>query len=149
LDAENGPLSIIAFEGSATARTINGPLDVKRFSGTLKGDTENGPIEVKQASGTLTLRAHNGPLDIELAGDRWQGTGLDASTENGPIDLKIASQFKGGIVIETSGHAPFSCRVKDCTATIGGPDDESGRRVKIGSDPVLIRMSTQNGPVSI
>src|SRR3954471_19750653 len=149
----NGPLSIQSVKGSVSARTQNGPISFKHSSGTLIAEAHNGPIEVKDSSGKLTLSAQNGPLDIELANQNWQGAGLDARTHNGPIDLKVPANYQSGIDVQTSGRAPVSCDLKTCEQNKGSwnNDDDGEKHIRLGASdqPVLIKMSTENGPVSI
>src|SRR5882724_6369585 len=147
----NGPLSILNVKGSVSARTQNGPISFKHASGTLTAEAHNGPIEVRDSSGKLTLSAQNGPLDIELASQNWQGAGLEARTHNGPIDLKVPANYQSGIEVATSGHAPFSCDLKTCNEQSRTWDDDGAKKVHLGAagQPVLIKMSTENGPVSI
>jgi len=149
----NGPLSIQNVKGTVSARTQNGPISFKHSSGTLTAQAHNGPIEVKDSSGKLTLSAQNGPLAIELANQNWQGAGLDASTHNGPIDLKVPSNYQSGIDVITSGRAPVSCDLKTCEQNKGtwNNDDDGEKHIRLGAadQPVVIKMSTENGPVSI
>jgi DUF4097 and DUF4098 domain-containing protein YvlB len=149
----NGPLSILNVKGSVSARTQNGPISFKHASGTLTAEAHNGPIEVRDSSGKLTLSAQNGPLDIELANQNWQGAGLEARTHNGPIDLKVPSNYQSGIDVQTSGRAPVSCDLKTCEQNRGAwnNNDDGERHIRLGASdqPVLIKMSTENGPVSI
>jgi len=150
----NGPLSILNVKGSVSARTQNGPISFKHSSGTLSAEAHNGPIEVKSSSGKLTLSAQNGPLDIELANQNWQGAGLDARTHNGPIELRVPANYQSGIDVVTSGRAPVSCDLKTCadhTGTWNNNDDDGEKHIRLGASdqPVLIKMSTENGPVSI
>ena len=153
LTSWNGPLSIQSVKGIVSARTQNGPISFKHSSGTLTAEAHNGPIEVKDSSGKLTLSAQNGPLDIELANQNWQGAGLDARTHNGPIDLKVPANYQSGIDVQTSGRAPVSCDLKTCEQNRGtwNNNDDGDRHIRLGASdqPVLIKMSTENGPVSI
>jgi len=149
----NGPLSILNVKGSVSARTQNGPISFKHASGTLTAEAHNGPIEVRDSSGKLTLSAQNGPLDIELANQNWQGAGLEARTHNGPIELKVPANYQSGIDVQTSGRAPVSCDLKTCEQNRGtwNNNDDGERHIRLGASdqPVLIKMSTENGPVSI
>ena len=149
----NGPLSIVNVKGSVSAHTQNGPISFKHSSGTLNAEAHNGPIEVKDSSGKLVLSAQNGPLEIELADQNWQGAGLEATTHNGPIELRVPANYQSGIEVNTSGRAPVSCDLKDCAQHKGTWNgyDEGTQHIRLGASdqPVLIKMSTENGPVSI
>src|SRR2546430_9784908 len=60
-------------------------------------------------SGSAKLNATNGPITVKLRGDSWNGS-LDAHTENGPMSLRIPPTFRSGVVVESDGHGPVSCR---------------------------------------
>jgi hypothetical protein len=77
---------------------------------TCRGEAANGPVSLKGSSGDVKIHAVNGPLTIALAGTRWDGKGLEADAKNGPLTLKVPDGFSSGVRVETSSHAPFSCR---------------------------------------
>jgi hypothetical protein len=69
---------------------------------------------------------------------------LVAKAENGPLSVELPAQYRSGVEIQSSGHAPWSCR-REC-----GARDESGeRRAHLGDGPTHVRLSTVNGPVSV
>ena len=155
LHATNGALSVHNVEGSITATTENGPIAIKRSSGSISADADNGPISLLGDSGTVKLSAHNGPVTVKLSGATWNGT-LDAHTDNGPLSLKVPRDYRSGVVVESDGHSPFACRAEACANQIRAArsrddddDDFWPRRVEIGSGPTVVRLSSNNGPVSV
>ena len=85
---------------------------------------------------------------MELAGSSWQGAGLNASTTNGPLTVELPQNYGSGVVIETSGRAPFSCRAAGCNNARANFADEL-QSIQLGSGAAAIHVSTVNGPVSV
>lgn len=148
LRSRNGPIALQNVNGTVTARAVNGPISVKQSSGNLDINTENGPISLDGGSGTTKLNAQNGPITVKLRGAAWDGS-LDAHTENGPVALKIPDSFRSGVVVESQGHGPVSCRAEACRRARRAWDDDDNRRIELGSGPTTVRLSTVNGPVSV
>jgi hypothetical protein len=148
LRSHDGPIALQNVNGTVTARAVNGPISVKKSSGTLDINTENGPISLDGGSGTTKLNAQNGPITVKLRGTEWKGS-LDAHTDNGPVALKIPGSFRSGVVVESQGHGPVSCRAEACREARRTWDDEHSRRIELGSGPTTVRLSTVNGPVSV
>jgi hypothetical protein len=158
LDATNGPISIDGVDGAITAHALNGPISVKASSGTLDINTQNGPIAFAGDSGNVKLRATNGPISVKLSGGSWGAGNLDASTENGPLSLKLPSSYRSGVLVETDGNSPVTCRAAACAAAKKAyasrdDDDDFGprwpRRIELGSGTRAVSLSTHNGPVAV
>ena len=145
LEAENGSLALHGVSGTFTLRTMNGPISLVEVSGKVDSQAENGPIHYTGHSGDVRLAAQNGPVGVKLDAATWSGKGLDASTENGPIDLTAPSDLRTGVVVEASEHSPFHWT----SAGENGARWDGERTVRLGDGPVLVRLSTVNGPVNI
>jgi hypothetical protein len=75
--------------------------------------------------------------------------------------VKIPRGYNSGVVVESSGRAPFSCRAEGCDQwraqmrrTNDDDDDDRGyhgrsHRVELGAGRADVRLSTVNGPVTI
>jgi len=150
MDATNGPVSLRKFEGAVNVRTVNGPISIHRSSGDIVARATNGPVSLSGSSGNIHIEVQNGPLDINLTSDRWNGTGLEASARNGPIALRLPSGYRSGVEVSSDGHSPFSCEAAACPEGSRTWDDRH-KIVRLGpaGQPVVVRMSTVNGPVSI
>lgn len=164
LRVNNGPLSIYSVDGKVTAHATNGPISARDCKGELKlsaqngpistsgstGNldlrTENGPISTDATGGTVNIHTQNGPIDLTLAGQTWEGSGLQAHAENGPLTIHVPSGYKSGVVIESDGHSPFSCH--GCSEARKTWDDDK-KRIEFGSGPTLVHASTVNGPISV
>src|SRR5207244_12311137 len=65
-----------------------------------------------------------------------------------PVTLRVPSGFQSGFVVESTNHAPMSCRASICDGARKTWDDEH-RRIEYGSSPAVVHLSTVNGPVSV
>ena len=150
VQTQNGPIGISGADGRISARAQNGPISVRDASGQITASAKNGPISVSGSRGEFDLETENGPITVSLQGSRWEGR-LDARAKNGPLTVRVPDQYSSGVEISSSGSSPWSCRGGNACANV--TDDRewnrSPRTVKIGSDPVVVRISTVNGPVSI
>jgi hypothetical protein len=158
IDAKNGPVSFRDVDGKVVARSSNGPLSLRNVSGNIDATTTNGPISVHGGSGTMKVQASNGPLSVQLDGNSWLGGTLDASTKNGPLSVKIPRGYNSGVVVESSGRGPLSCRAEGCEQwrAARNDDDDDGwngnrraRRIELGNGRNDVHLSTVNGPVTI
>jgi DUF4097 and DUF4098 domain-containing protein YvlB len=151
LQAHNGEVSVRDVSGTIAARTENGPLALKNVSGTIDGTTVNGPIAFSGGSGAVRLETTNGPIAVTLTDSDWTGGSVDAHTTNGPVSLRVPASFSAGIVAESQGHGPVSCKGERCPA-IRAEIDRGGptpRKLEIGAGPAVIRVSSVNGPVAV
>ena len=148
LRVNNGPMSVHRVDGSVKVRATNGPVTVRDCTGSLELNTENGPVTLEGNSGKQSVTAQNGPVNIELNGSSWQGDGLVAHATNGPLTLHLPSGYQSGVLLESDGNGPFSCRASVCNE--GRKTwDEDHKRIEFGSGPAVVRLSTVNGPVSV
>jgi len=126
INTQNGGISIEEFNGAVVMRAMNGGITLRRVGGDLKGQTRNGG------------------LHIELAGERWQGNGLDVETTNGGVRLTLPANYSAELE----------------TGTVHGRVDigfpvliHSGRQRRftttLGSGGPKIRAMTTNGSVVV
>lgn len=149
LFSTNGGIGVRGVTGSITARAVNGPVSIKESSGTIDASTTNGPISFGGGSGTVKLAARNGPVSVKLSGTAWEGGGLDASTQNGPVSLKLPSGYRSGVVVESLGSGPVTCRAEGCENVRAFRHRDEPRRIELGSGPQNVRLTSVNGPVSV
>jgi hypothetical protein len=86
---------------------------------------------------------------VKLDGGSWVGGSLDAHSHNGPLSVKVPNDYRSGVIVESDGHGPMSCRAEACRQARRPWDDDSPRRIELGSGPTAVRLSTENGPVSV
>lgn len=147
LAIENGPLSVRDASGRFKVRGSNGPVSLDNVNGEVSVVVENGPVSVVDGGGDVKVRTENGPIAVSLHGEAWEGEGLEARAVNGPLALDIAEGYRGGVVVESSGHSPWSCG--DLCGRGARTWDDGGRQFEIGPQPARVRLSTVNGPVAI
>jgi hypothetical protein len=145
--AHNGPMSFHGVDGKITARATNGPISMKNCSGEADVSAQNGPISFSGNSGKLRLHTQNGPITVALDSG-WNGSELVADAVNGPLTLRVPSNFQSSFLVESNGHSPISCRASICSGARKTWDDEH-RRIEYGSGSPVIRLSTENGPISV
>jgi DUF4097 and DUF4098 domain-containing protein YvlB len=148
LTAHNGPVSFYGVDGKITARGVNGPISMEDCSGEADISAVNGPISFSGTSGKLRLHTQNGPISVALNAASWSGGGLVADAVNGPLTLRVPSGFQSSFLVESNGHSPMSCHASICNDARKTWDDEH-RRIEYGSGTPLIRLSTENGPISV
>ncbi len=148
LSAENGPAELRDVSGKIKAHAENGPVGFDHCAGEIEGYTRNGPVSFRGSGGNLSLHTDNGPLSIELEGRKWEQGSLEGRTQNGPVSVSVEQGYTSGVVVESNGNSPFRCKAEACGQAQRTWDDEV-RRVEIGSKPVVVRLSTENGPVSV
>jgi hypothetical protein len=143
----NGPVSFYSVDGKIATRATNGPISMKDCSGEANISAENGPISFSGTSGKLRLHTQNGPSTVSL-GANWDGSELVADAVNGPLTLRVPPGFRSSFLVESNGHSPVSCRASVCSDARKTWDDEH-RRIEYGSGSPVIRLSTENGPISV
>ena len=149
IDAEtsNGPLGVSGASGTFSLRASNGPIALRDVTGKINARASNGPIDVAGSKGEFDVETANGPISVKLDGQRWDGR-LTARAQNGPLTLSVPSGYQSGVEISSSFHSPWSCQVDACRN--GNRDwDERSRSLRIGSDPVVVTLTTVNGPVTV
>lgn len=148
LATKNGPVSVEGIGGNVKVRAINGPVSVADCGGRVDAQTTNGPISFRGGSGDVHITAKNGPISLTLAGDTWNGAQLEAHTDNGPVSLTVPENYRSAVRLQTSGHAPLSCNIDACRNAMTDASSEQ-RMIRMNGAADTIRVSTNNGPVSI
>jgi hypothetical protein len=146
-ETSNGPIGVTGASGQFTLRASNGPIGLEDVNGEVNARAANGPISVDGSRGSFDVETSNGPISVTLQGTRWDGR-LEARAHNGPLSVRVPDQYQSGVEISSSEHSPWSCRIAACRAGNRDWDDRS-RSLRIGPDPVVVKISTVNGPVTI
>jgi hypothetical protein len=122
----------------------NGGIGVSGVNGKLEVSTTNGSVMLDEVGGEVHARTQNGSLQVKLAGNRWEGAGLDAQTQNGSVRLAIPENYSAQLETGT-----VNGRVNtDFPITVRG---NLSRHLSfpIGSGGTTIRATTTNGSVTI
>jgi hypothetical protein len=76
-----------------TLEANNGGLGVTGVRGKLDLRTTNGGLSLDDVGGDVHARTQNGGLNVNLAGNQWDGAGLDAETQNGGVRVSIPEKY--------------------------------------------------------
>jgi len=147
VQTSNGPVSVSGYSGTLNARASNGPISIEDVAGDVKARASNGPISVTGSRGEFDIETANGPIQVRLSGQRWDGH-LEARAANGPLTVRVPANYQSGVEISSSYNSPWSCRAVACRNGNRDGDDRL-RTLRLGTDPVVVRLSTINGPVTV
>jgi DUF4097 and DUF4098 domain-containing protein YvlB len=127
-----------------TLTTTNGGISVEDYRGAATFHVKNGGVTLSNVGGDIRGETTNGGVRVELAGDRWDGTGLDVQTHNGGIRITMPKDYSAALEVGTT-HGRVSI---DVPVTVQGT---IGRHLDtvLGSGGAKIRATTTNGGVSI
>ena len=126
LESHNGGIRIADVQGNVDFRTVNGGIHLDGMGGDVQG------------------RTSNGGLRINLAGNSWDGSGLDVKTQNGGIRLEIPEDYNAHL---ETGTVNGGMEI-DFPVTLQG---RIGRELELdlGKGGQTIRLMTTNGGVKI
>lgn len=127
-----------------TVDTHNGPIAVQDVNGRMTLRAQNGPLALSRVGGAVNARVQNGPISVVLAGNRWNGEGLDAESVNGPVQLSIPRDYSARLEVGTT-WGPVDLDI---------PLPEGYRRGRhittvLGSGGAPVRVVTTNGPLAV
>jgi len=129
-----------------TVDATNGGIDVQDVRGRVDAHTVNGGIAMSDVGGEIRGETVNGGLHVELAGEKWDGPGLDLKTVNGGVDLRVPSGFSGELDARTS-NGGISV---DFPITVSGLINNRRQiTATLGSGGPRLRLSAVNGGISI
>src|SRR6266851_1616132 len=146
LTVQGGEVSVSGPHGDREDWTVYLLIRTPR-SADIEVTAHNGPISFSGTSGKLRLHTQNGPISVSL-GANWDGSELVADAVNGPLTLRVPSGFRSSFLVESNGHSPISCHASICSDARKTWDD-GHRRIEYGSGSPVIRLSTENGPISV
>jgi|RhiMetdeSRZDD1v2_1073273.scaffolds.fasta_scaffold08625_5 hypothetical protein len=127
VDATNGGISVVDVRGRIDAHTVNGGIMLGDVGGDIRGETVNGGLRV------------------ELAGEKWDGPGIDLKTVNGGVSLAVPSGFSAELDARTA-NGGISV---DFPVTVSGLLNRRQITGTLGSGGPRIRLSAVNGGITI
>lgn len=126
------------------AKAHNGGIHIADVRGNIEFDAQNGGVTLQRLGGQVHGHTTNGGLTIVLAGDRWDGQGMDVSTTNGGVKLQVPSSYSAHIETSTVNGG-----VKvDFPITVHGKITKDVS-FDVGGGGVTIRATTTNGGVTV
>jgi hypothetical protein len=127
VDATNGGINIEDVRGRIDAHTVNGGIQLNDVGGDIRGETVNGGLQV------------------ELAGEKYDGPGLDLKTVNGGVTLRVPSNFSGELDARTANGGI----AVDFPITVSGLINRRQLTATLGSGGPRLRLSAVNGGITI
>ena len=127
VDATNGGINIEDVRGRIDAHTVNGGIQLNDVGGDIRGETVNGG------------------LHVELAGEKYDGPGLDLKTVNGGVTLRVPSNFSGELDARTANGGI----AVDFPITVSGLINRRQLTATLGSGGPRLRLSAVNGGITI
>lgn len=125
-------------------RARNGGIALEGLRGTIRFETLNGGVRLEDLAGDVRGETRNGGLDVGLAGERWEGAGLDVRTLNGGVALRVPESYSARLVTGTvNGGLDV-----DFPITVRGRVDRQ-LTTTLGEGGATVRVETRNGSVRI
>jgi len=131
---------------SVTLETVNGGVSISDVSGNLEFKTVNGGLSLHRINGYVHGRTTNGGVSIELAGDRWDGQGLDVTTTNGGVSLRVPQNYSAQLEAHTNNGR---IRAEAVTVQQSQPDRQNHISTALGTGGAMLKVTTTNGGVSL
>jgi hypothetical protein len=127
-----------------TLTANNGGIVIEDFRGTANFHTRNGGIVLRDVGGDIKGETTNGGVTVDVAGDHWDGAGLDVTTRNGGVNIRLPEHYSAEIEVGTT-HGRLNVAVP---MTVQGT---IGRTLTttLGAGGAKLRAITTNGGVSI
>lgn len=124
----------------------NGGITIEGVHGTIRFDTTNGGVNLRDLGGDVRGETRNGGLNVALAGERWDGAGLDVETSNGGVNLHIPEGYNAELTTRTVNGGFRS----DVPMTVQGElSPRRGIQTTLGSGGAPISVRTTNGGLRI
>jgi DUF4097 and DUF4098 domain-containing protein YvlB len=129
------------------ASSVNGGVNISDVEGDIAYSTVNGGVNLSRLAGNVRGETKNGGVNVEMAGDRWQGAGLDAQTHNGGVNLQLPVNYSARIMASTVNGGLRT----EFPVTLSGDLERRPKNLEfnVGSGGAPIRIVTHNGGVNI
>lgn len=122
----------------------NGGISVEEVEGQLRAETHNGGLSLAALAGDVRAETTNGGVRVKLAGDHWEGSGMDVETRNGGVKVSIPEGYSAELETGTvNGRIEI-----DFPVTVQGQLGQS-IETTLGAGGAPIRVKTRNGGVTI
>jgi len=128
----------------------NGGISIGGVKGRLEFETLNGGLHLAEIAGDVKGRTTNGGVHVNLAGNRWDGSGLDLITTNGGVHVIMSENYAANIETGTTNGGFHS----DVAGLSVNKDDQKDRyhratrlNAALNGGGAPIRLMTTNGGV--
>jgi DUF4097 and DUF4098 domain-containing protein YvlB len=136
----------VPLQSDLALTTHNGGISVSDVQGQIEFQAHNGGIHLARLAGSVKGGTQNGGLHIELAGNRWDGQGLDVRSVNGGVHLAMPPNYSAHLEAATTNG-----RVSSDIPELATPNEKRPKQigVSLGSGGPTVRVITTNGGVHI
>lgn len=140
----------VSFEVSAprnsnlSLKAYNGGIGVSDVRGQIEFSALNGGVSLRRLGGNVKGQTMNGGLSIDLAGNGWDGDGMDVRTTNGGVNLSVPENYSAHL---ETGTVNGGLKI-DFPITLQG-EIKHQLSLDLGSGGQTIRAMTTNGGVTI
>ncbi len=124
----------------------NGGITIEGVAGNIQFATMNGGVRLRDLAGWVHGRTTNGGLTVTLAGQQWDGMGLDVETTNGGVNLAIPEGYSAELETRTVNGG---FRTEFPIVLQGELTTRRGITTRLGSGGAPLRVRTTNGGVRI
>jgi hypothetical protein len=125
-------------------RAVNGGLSIENLGGRIEMETSNGGLQLNGVSGDVRGRTSNGGVSVRLAGQSWQGAGLDLRTSNGGINLHVPDGYSARLEAGTTNGRVNT----EIPVNVHG-DVRRNLETQLGQGGAPLRLRTTNGSIRI
>jgi len=134
----------VPHQSDIEAKAHNGGIRIADVRGNIGFDALNGGVTLQRLAGDVHGHTTNGGLTVELAGDRWDGRGMDVATTNGGVKLDVPGSYNAHFETSTVNGSVRT----DFPVTVRGRIDHD-LSFDSGGGGATIRAVTTNGGVRI
>lgn len=130
----------------------NGGISIASVIGNLEFETKNGGVKLNSVNGSVKGKTQNGGVKISLAGNSWNGNGLDVETQNGGVKLQLPKNYAANIETGTV-NGGFKSDFPELKTEKDDKENRWSRNKRISASinggGATIRVVTTNGGVKI
>ena len=128
-------------------QATNGGMHVSDVGGTMNLHTVNGGLHLSRLNGEVTAETVNGGVHVDLAGDHWEGQGLEASSTNGSVHVSVPASYSARF---DSSTVNGSVRSDFAELAVSGERNGHSQSLSgsLGHGGASIHAATTNGSVS-
>lgn len=126
--------------------TVNGGINVADVRGNMKFQTVNGGVHLARMAGMVRGETVNGGVNVDLAGNTWEGEGLELETVNGGVTVAVPAAYSASFhagTVNGGMNSDFD------GATIVGKHGPKKMDLKLGAGGPTVKLETVNGGVKI
>lgn len=126
------------------AKAHNGGIHIQDVRGRIEFQATNGGVTLARLAGEVHGLTTNGGLHVELAGDHWDGKGMDVSTVNGGVKMTVPSNYSAHLETGTTNgglNVDFPVAVQGSVS--------KAMSFNLGNGGATVRVMTTNGGVKI